>query len=55
MNDAMSDEYEPSEKAVKIVEKIKEMTGTSAIFIDRKPDTVLPRSEEHTSELQSQR
>ncbi len=38
----MSDEYEPSEKAVKIVEKIKEMTGTSAIFIDRKPDTVLP-------------
>ncbi len=27
----MSDEYEPSEKAVKIVEKIKEMTGTSAI------------------------
>ena len=42
MNNAMSEEYDPSEKAVKIVEKIKEMTGTSAIFIDRKPDTVLP-------------
>ena len=42
MNDAMSDTYNPSEKAVKIVEKIKEMTGIPAIFIDRKPNTVQP-------------
>ena len=38
----MNDEYNPSEKAVKIVEKIKEMTGTPAIFIDRKPNTAEP-------------
>ncbi len=38
----MEDDYNPSEKAVKIVEKIKEMTGIPAIFIDRKPNTVQP-------------
>lgn len=38
----MNDEYNPSEKAVKIVEKIKEMTGIPAIFIDRKPNTAEP-------------
>ncbi len=38
----MEDDYNPSEKAVKIVEKIKEMTGIPAIFIERKPNTVQP-------------
>ncbi len=38
----MEDDYNPREKAVKIVEKIKEMTGIPAIFIDRKPNTVQP-------------
>ncbi len=38
----MEDNYNPSEKAVKIVEKIKEMTGIPAIFIERKPNTVQP-------------
>lgn len=38
----VKDDYDASEKAVKIVEKIKEMTGIPAIFIDRKPNTVQP-------------
>ncbi|MDE7478696.1 MAG: DUF1963 domain-containing protein [Lachnospiraceae bacterium] len=38
----MNERYHPSEKAVKIVEKIKDMTAKSAIFIKRKPDTVIP-------------
>lgn len=38
----VEEDYNPSEKAVKIVEKIKEMTGIPAIFIERKPNTVQP-------------
>lgn len=38
----MSERYHPSNKAVKIVDKIKEMTAKTVIFIDRKPDNVLP-------------
>mgnify|MGYP001033323114 CR=1 FL=1 len=38
----MSETYQPSEKAVKIIEKIKEMTATPAIFIERKDDKTKP-------------